>query len=45
MFQSMTGSGSAAMVHLVNPWGIDQPTAISLSNMTRDFGEIDLGHT
>jgi hypothetical protein len=45
MFQSITGSGSSAMVHLDNPWGIDQPTAISISSITRNFAEIDLGHT
>jgi hypothetical protein len=43
MFQSMTGSGTAAMVHLVNPWGIDQPSAIALSSISKNFAEVDIG--
>jgi hypothetical protein len=42
MFQSMTGSGSSAVLHLANPWGVDQPTAVSLSNITRNFCEVDI---
>ena len=44
MFQSVTGTGSAAVVHLLNPWGFDQPTAIPLSQLSKGIVEVDVGH-
>ena len=44
MFQSVTGSGASATVHLLNPWGFDQPAPILLSQLSRGIGEVDIGH-
>jgi hypothetical protein len=39
----VTGTGSAAMVHLLNPWGFDQPSAIMLSQLSKGIAEVDIG--
>jgi hypothetical protein len=44
MFQSVTGSGASATVHLLNPWGFDQPAPILLSQLSHGIGEVDIGH-
>lgn len=44
MFQSVTGTGSAAVVHLLNPWGFDQPAPVLLSQLSRGISEVDIGH-
>jgi hypothetical protein len=44
MFSSVTGSGASAMVHLLNPWGFDQPTAMLVSQLSHGFSEVDIGH-
>ena len=44
MFDGVTGSGSAAMLKLLNPWGTDQPTPILLSQLSKNFTEVDIGH-
>jgi len=44
MLGSVTGSGASVMVHLLNPWGFDQPTAMLVSQLSRGFSEIDIGH-
>ncbi len=45
MFEGVTMSGSTPMVHLGNPWGTDQPRAISLAHLSKGFSEIDIGQT
>jgi len=44
MFEGVTGTGSGAMVHLGNPWGIDQPTPIAFSQLSKGITEVDVGH-
>jgi hypothetical protein len=44
MFEGVTGSGATAMAHFGNPWGFDQPSAMLLSQVSRGFGEVDIGH-
>jgi hypothetical protein len=44
MFEGVTGTGASAMVHLGNPWGFDQPTAIAFSTLSKSFVEVDVGH-
>jgi len=44
MLEGVTGTGSSAMVHLGNPWGFDQPTAISFSQLSKGIAEVDIGH-
>jgi hypothetical protein len=44
MFQSVTGSGNAAMVHLLNPWGTNQPKDIPFTQLSKVFAEVDIGH-
>jgi hypothetical protein len=44
MFEGVTGTGAAAVVHLGNPWGFDQPTAMLVSQLSRGFAEVDIGH-
>jgi hypothetical protein len=44
MFEGVTGAGTAAMVHLGNPWGFDQPTPIAFSTLSKSFAEVDVGH-
>jgi hypothetical protein len=43
MFNGVTGTGSSAMVHLLNPWGFDQPSAIMLSQLSKGITEVDIG--
>ena len=45
MFDKLTGSGTSASVQLLNPWGLDQPSAIPLTQLARGgIVEIDIGH-
>jgi Calpain family cysteine protease len=44
MFESVSGSGASATVHLANPWGFDQPAPVLLSQLSRGFVEVDVGH-
>lgn len=44
MFDGITGGGSSAMVHLLNPWGVDEPTAIAFSTLSKSIAEIDINH-
>ncbi len=44
MFEGVTGTGATALVHLGNPWGFDQPTAMLVSQLPRGFAEVDVGH-
>ena len=44
MFAGVTGTGSGATLKLLNPWGTDQPTPIPLSQLSRSFAEVDIGH-
>jgi hypothetical protein len=44
MFEGITGSGVSATVHLGNPWGFDQPTAMLVSQLSHGFSEVDIGH-
>jgi hypothetical protein len=44
MFDGVTGTGAAATVHLLNPWGCDQPGAILVSQLSHGFAEVDIGH-
>jgi hypothetical protein len=44
MFESVSGSGASATVHLGNPWGFDQPAPILLSQLSRGVAEVDIGH-
>ena len=44
MFEGVTGTGAAAMVHLGNPWGVYQPTPIAFSTLSKSFAEVDVGH-
>jgi hypothetical protein len=46
MFETLSGSGSAATVQLHNPWGFAQPSAIPLTRLAQSgIVEIDIGHT
>jgi Calpain family cysteine protease len=44
MFEGVTGSGATALAHFGNPWGFDQPTAMLVSQLSRGFTEVDIGH-
>lgn len=44
MFDGVSGTGAAATVHLLNPWGYDQPSAMLVSQLSRGFSEVDIGH-
>jgi len=44
MFDGVTGSGASATVHLLNPWGFDQPSAVLLSQLSKGIAEVDIGH-
>jgi len=45
MFDGMTGTGAAALVTLLNPWGVDEPSsAIPLSKLAGNICQIDIGH-
>nr|WP_321986528.1 C2 family cysteine protease [uncultured Lichenicoccus sp.] len=44
MFDGVTGTGTAATLKLLNPWGMDQPTPILLSQLSKNFAEVDVGH-
>jgi hypothetical protein len=46
MFDKVIGSGSAASVQLLNPWGVDQPAAIPLTRLAQSgIVEVDIGRT
>jgi Calpain family cysteine protease len=44
MFQSLTGTGSTAAVHVLNPWGFAHPAAIPVAQLAKAFVEVDFGH-
>jgi hypothetical protein len=44
MFEGVTGSGAAAVLHFGNPWGFDQPAPIPFSQVSRVFAQVDVGH-
>lgn len=45
MFGSLLGSGSAASIQLLNPWGYNQPAAIPLTKLASSgVVNIDIGH-
>ena len=44
MFEGVTGTGASALAHFGNPWGFDQPTAMLVSQLSRGFTEVDVGH-
>jgi hypothetical protein len=44
MFGGVTMQGGVPEVTLLNPWGFDQPAAIPLSELSRGFIEVDVGH-
>jgi hypothetical protein len=44
MFDGITGGGSSAMVHLLNPWGSYEPSAIAFSTLSKSIVEIDINH-
>lgn len=43
-FEKLTGTGSSAMVQLYNPWGFYQPAPIPVTQLSKAFSEIDIGH-
>lgn len=44
MFEGLVGSGSSASVKLGNPWGLDQPALIPVSQLSQGIVEVDIGH-
>ena len=45
MFQKINGSGASATGSLLNPWGMDQPSAIAFSSLAKvGIAEINIGH-
>ncbi len=44
MFDSIIGSGTSAMAHLLNPWGMDQPKDIPIAQLSKAFVQVDVGH-
>jgi hypothetical protein len=44
MFNGVTGGGSSAMVHLLNPWGSYEPSAIAFSALAKSIVEIDINY-
>ncbi len=44
MFEGIVGSGGSAAVKLGNPWGFDQPAMVPVSQLSKVFAEIDIGH-
>jgi hypothetical protein len=43
MFDSLTTVGGVAEVKLLNPWGVDEPSLIPLSQLSRGITEVDIG--
>jgi hypothetical protein len=43
MLQSLTVTTGGAMLQLRNPWGYDQPSAISLASLSKGITEVDIG--
>ncbi len=43
MFEKLTVVNGAGTVQLGNPWGIDQPAAIALSQLSKGIAEVDIG--
>ncbi len=43
MFESLTSVNGTEMVNLLNPWGMDEPSAIPLSQIGTVCDEIDIG--
>jgi hypothetical protein len=44
MFAGVTGTGASAAIHLDNPWGYDHPLPLTMSQISKNFAEIDIGH-
>jgi hypothetical protein len=44
MFDGVTGSGSSAVVNLLNPWGYDDPLPIPFSQLSKGISSIFVGH-
>ena len=44
MFAGVTGTGGAATLKLLNPWGTNEPTPILLSQFSKNFAGVDIGH-
>lgn len=43
MFKGVVNTASGAAVSLANPWGIDQPSLIPVSQLSKVFVEVDVG--
>ncbi len=44
MFDGVTGTGAAATLKLLNPWGTNEPTPVLLSQFSKNFAAMDVGH-
>ena len=44
MFAGVTGTGAAAALNLFNPWGTNEPTPVLLSQFSKNFAAMDVGH-
>ena len=44
MFAGVTGTGAAAALKLLNPWGTNEPTPILMSQFSKNFAAVDIGH-
>ncbi len=44
MFAGVTGTGAAAALNLFNPWGTNEPTPVLLSQFSKNFAAVDVGH-
>jgi hypothetical protein len=44
MFEKLTVAGGVASLQLGNPWGMDQPSAIPLTQLSKGIVEVDIGH-
>ncbi len=43
MFKGVVNTSSGAAVSLANPWGMDEPSLIPVSQLTKNFVEVDVG--
>jgi hypothetical protein len=44
MFEGLVSSNGTACVKLGNPWGIDQPSLIPVTQLSKGIVEVDIGH-
>ncbi len=44
MFAGVTGTGAAATLKLLNPWGTNEPTPVLMSQFSTNFAAVDVGH-